>query len=156
MKTIIKVPEDFNDYEIGQLFRVKSPLGKDIAVLTLASEEPKYPFSDNNGQKSRSLGLQDDNKVKFITPEEEGGNPDDTQIRYDLQGKMGNGSYSFVEGDTRIAEWEFEPIYEGDPDFDEELHNYGTQIGNMFDKMAKMFSEEPDDDEDFSSIFKDF
>ena len=40
----IKTPEEFGNFEYGQLFLVKTPLGKDLAVYNLKSEEEKYPY----------------------------------------------------------------------------------------------------------------
>jgi len=144
MKKVIKTPEEFENYEYGQMFLVMTPFGKDVAVYSIKMEENKYSIT-SNGKPCRSDG------TKFIFAEDEGGSKDDKQMRYDLLGQMGGGSFSFVEGDTSIEQWEFEPIDENHPDYDDNLSQYGGMLGKMFKGLEKF---EESENDDFSSILE--
>lgn len=136
-----KAIKSFTELKEGDLVLVKNPLiNDDVAVVSCVHKSYKYPITDSNGVKQRSLGHVN-GKLKFVSAQDEGCVGDEMILHYDLLSNFGGGSYSFKEIDDP-SEWDIRLIDESHPKFDKKLAKQGESFSKMMGVFSKMFGED--------------
>lgn len=136
-----KAIKSFTELKEGDLVLIENPLiSDDVAVVSSVYKSHKYPITDSNGVKQRSLGHVD-GKLKFVSAQEEGCVGNEMILHYDLLSNFGGASYSFKEMDDP-SEWNIRLIDESHPKYDKKLAKEGKMFSKMMDMVSKMFGED--------------
>lgn len=124
----------------GQLLLVDNPLIKDdLVVFSTKHKTHKYPITDSNGRKCRSLGRVG-GSIHFEYADQVGDTGKEMIWEYNFESSQA-GSYTFKEDDSPLN-WNFRLIDETHPKYDKKMASFGGQFHSMMGMMAKMFGEE--------------
>jgi hypothetical protein len=122
----------------GQEVLIDNPFMKDAVMVCICKcKEDKYPITNSDGVKQRSLGRVE-GSIKFVSAEDEGCNPDDKIDVYDFIGSLGD---SLVikenEAEEIIKSFNIRLIDKKHPKYDPTLGEYGKGMNDMFKTMFK-------------------
>jgi hypothetical protein len=129
----------------GQQILIDNPFMKDAVMVCICKcKEDKYPITNNDGVKQRSLGFVlptkegDTGSIKFVSAKDEGCNPDDKIDVYDFIGSFGD-SLTIKENEAEeiIKSFNIRLINKKHPKYDPTLNKYGKGINDMFKTMFK-------------------
>ena len=100
----------------GQLLLVDNPLIKsDLVVFSTKHKTHKYPITDSNGRKCRSLGRVG-GSIQFEYADQVGDTGKEMIWEYNFESSQ-SGSYTFKEDDSPLT-WNFRLIDKSHPKYD--------------------------------------
>lgn len=131
--------EKLSQLKVGDITLIDNPLlGEDTAVVFSIHDTYKYPITDSEGNKKRSLGRVD-GSIKYVTADEEGCKGDEMIKTYCLMSTTA-GDYNFDE-DTEFEKFNMRKISKDHPKYDDSISNDASQLSQMLNDMGKMFGE---------------
>jgi len=142
--------------EPGTIVLIDTPLKKDtlFVVSLIDRESVRYPITID-GKKLRSIGRQDDGKIKFITPEEDGCTGDELRIDYHFESD--GMSSTLNEDNCNLKQSNIRIITEKHPLYNKNLSNYGRDAHNMMNIFANAWekSKKGDLENGLNDLLKD-
>jgi len=128
-------PTKITDFKVGQTITYKNPFmnGTTEGYVVFCDETDRYPISDSEGNKSRSLGRNEEGILEFLTPENEGLEPNAKIIEVMISDKMG-GSLNIKETEFKEVIRNFEVEITDKP-----IDNNLVKVNDFMNKMFKNF-----------------
>jgi hypothetical protein len=99
----------------------------------------KYSFGDTNGRKSRSLGIDTNNKINFVYADEEGNTGDET-IK-DISIIAENGVFNLDEDDDLI-ELNIRRIDNTHPKYNKNIEKNANNMSKAMSMLETMFGKD--------------
>jgi len=132
---------NINQIKKGQVYLCFNPFYKketDIIMFTYFHKTEKYCFTDEDGNKSRSLGRDDEGVVNWVKAKDEGGTGDEMVLNVEGTSKLKTTSI-VKEENGDISKFKLIPIGKKHKDFDKEYYIGAKRFARAMSSLEIIF-----------------